>query len=596
MRKQLTNFVLTLVDSIMERIRYLATPSVGNLRRWQRRGKWLFLGDRFSLAAIAATLFSIFARFDPDPHHDGFQLAPAIGVSEGMSVHRELYSHYGPISAWINGAWLWLTAPSLLNLRLLGAIQLLLTAVLLHSLLCKLAVPRGASWFVTLVWIISCPVWAYESGFFGLWLWPSVTFNLIALAAALVFLRISPQQVGTKRSKIHFCFIGVLLCLALLTRTKEGLVLAIAFFISLAVIHRSVGLFHAVIGFTIIMALFSLLLLLTGSFQEWLDQTIIGPIRDPESVSVGRLDWDYFRSIYLGGNLGATFALLSVLMVLMYTHQRYENRRLTQFLTLVLSISIGYLVLLNRPFSAESSLTYTVVIRFTLLFAVVGVVITVGVILVGLVKKTCAPGVKRQELLVPLALALGAIANLYPLPDIYHLWWASPSLLLFVMIAAERLLQPRIGRAARSIAFSFVVVVVPLNSFKALNETQQPRTEWSDGSLRGMFIHDAVIPSFVAVKEVLNNVDRPADFSNCRDPLWAVFTGTYLSKDEYYAILPSNSNPKLQSGLIIDCGQGRFSRSSNPGVQEISATPDYLNSFSTFAAMDKLTLYEVPDP
>ena len=136
------------------------------------------------IAAISASIFSVFARFDPDPHHDGFQLAPAIGMSEGRPIHREIYSHYGPVSAWINGAWLWVTEPTLLSLRLLGAIQLALIAVLLYSLSIKLGVSRNVSWFITIAWVISCPVWAYESGFFGLWLWPSITFNLIALVVA----------------------------------------------------------------------------------------------------------------------------------------------------------------------------------------------------------------------------------------------------------------------------------------------------------------------------------------------------------------------------------------------------------------------------
>lgn len=590
---------------ILSQLRTKKAPFDRNcLGRW-RGGRWFALVDKFSIAATAAAIFSVFARFDPDPHHDGFQLAPAIGVSEGMTMHHELYSHYGPVSAWINGAWLWLTDPTLLNLRLLGSIQLSLTAVLLYSLLVKMGVSRGSSWFVALIWIISCPVWAYESNYFGLWLWPSITFNLIALAVAFAFLRVPPQQASAKKRKIHFCFIGFLLCLAQLTRTKEGLILAIAFLIILAIIHHSVGLFYTIIGFTTTMAMFSLVLFLSGSFQDWLNQTIIGPISNPESVSVGGFDWGYFRSIYLGGNLGHTLALLTILIGLIYAYQKYGDRNLVRFSILASSTVIGHLVLLNQSYSTEilgmprlmysakSSLTYTVAIRFGLLFAIVGSVVTTVVIAFGLFKKTRAPVMRNKEIMVPFALGLGAIANLYPLPDIYHLWWASPSLLLFGVALTKGLLKPRIGNAVLSIAISFVVVVVPLNSLKALKETQQPRTEWSDGSLRGMLIHESIFPSFVAARDVLDNIDRPADFSNCRDPLWAVFTGSYMSKNKYYAALPSYLVSDPISGLIVDCGQGGFDQSANLGVREIASTPEYLNSFSTFASVDKITLYEV---
>lgn len=590
---------------ILSQLRTKKAPfDLYSLRCW-RGGRWFVLVDKFSIAATAAAVFSVFARFDPDPHHDGFQLAPAIGVSEGMSMHRELYSHYGPVSAWINGAWLSLTDPTLLNLRLLGSIQLSLTAVLLYSLLVKIGVSRGSSWFVTLIWIISCPVWAYESNYFGLWLWPSITFNLIALAVAFAFLRIPPQQASAKKRKICFFLIGFLLCLAQLTRTKEGLILVIAFFVILATMHHSVGLFHAFIGFTTTMAMFILALFLTGSFQDWLSQTITGPISNPESVSVGGFDWGYFRSIYLGGNLGNTLALLTILTGLIYVYQKYGEKNLVRFSILASSIVISHLVLLNQSdstdvlgiprsiYAAKSSLAYTVAIRFGLLIAIVGTVVTTAVIAVGLFKKTRAPLMRNQEVMVPFALGLGAIANLYPLPDIYHLWWASPSLLLFAVALTKGLLKPQIGNAVLSIALSFVAVVVPLNSFKALKETQQPRTEWSDGSLRGMLIHESIVPSFVAARDVLKNIDRPADFSNCRDPLWAVFTGSYMSKNEYYAALPSYLVSDPISGLIVDCGQGGFDQSTNLGVREIAATPEYLNSFSTFASVDKITLYEV---
>lgn len=563
------------------------------------------LVDKVSIAAIAAAVFSVFARFDPDPHHDGFQLAPAIGVSEGMSMHHELYSHYGPISAWINGAWLRLTDPTLLNLRLLGAIQLSLITILLYSLLVKLGASRSASWFVTLIWIVSCPVWAYEPNFFGLWLWPSITFNLIALAVASAFLRVPPQQAGAKKRKIHFCFIGFLLCLALLIRTKEGLILAVMFFIILAVIHQSFGLFHAIIGFTITIAVFSLTLFLTDSFQDWLNQTITGPISNPGSVSVGGFDFGYFRGIYLGGNLAHTLALLIILIGLVYAYQKYEDKNPVRFSILALSIASGHLVLLNQSsfteilgipslvYVAKSSLTYTVAIRFGLLFTIVGIVITAAVIMVGLFKKTCEPVMRRQEIMIPFALAVGAVANLYPLPDVYHLWWASPSLLLFGVTLTKKLLKPQIGNAILSIALSFVVVLVPLNSLKALKETQQPRTEWSDGSLSGMLIHEVHFSSFIAARDVLNNIDRPADFSNCRDPLWAVFTGSYMSKNKYYAALPSDVSTESVSGLIVDCGQGDLNKFSNLDFREIAATPEYLNSFSQFVPVDKITLYEV---
>ena len=571
-----------------------------------RRRSWLI--DRFVIAAISAAIFSVFARFDPDPHHDGFQLAPAVGVSEGRVIHREIYSHYGPVSAWINGAWLWVTEPTLLSLRLLGAIQLALIAVLLYSLSIKLGVSRNVSWFITIAWVISCPVWAYESGFFGLWLWPSITFNLIALVVALLLIRIPPRGDRSNNWTNYFYFIGFLLGLALLIRTKEGLVLLVAFFLVLIHSHRAVGLIQAAVSFAITLVLFSLALLLTGSFNDWLNQTIIGPFTNLESVSVGGFDWSYFKSIYLGGDVRQTVGLLAVLIGLIYLYQKFEVRRLLRTAILVLVIAIGHFVLLKpsamsemfglygSTYTAKSILTYTVLIRFGLLLSLVGITVLAVDLTLTLFKKVRSPIIQRQEILISSALTLGAVANLYPLPDIYHLWWASPSLLLFVAVLTKGLFKQKVGNAIIVVVVFFVSALIPLNTLKAIKDTQQPRVVWSDGSLQGMLIHESIIPSFVAAEDVLKKINRPADFSNCRDPLWAVFFGRYMSVNKYYSIVPSYLAQAPTSGLLVDCGQGSFQRNSSSSIQEIAATPEYLNSFSTFSSVDKIFLIEVQLP
>ena len=561
--------------------------------------------DRFVIAAISAAIFSVFARFDPDPHHDGFQIASAIGMSEGRAIHREIYSHYGPVSAWINGAWLWVTEPTLLSLRLLGAIQLALIAVLLYSLSIKLGISRNVSWLITIGWVISCPVWAYESGYFGLWLWPSITFNLIALTVALLLIQISPQGDRSNNRTNHFYFIGFLLGLALLTRTKEGLVLLVAFFLVLIYSHRAAGLIRAAVGFAISFVLFSLALLLTGSFNDWLNQTIVGPFTNPESVSVGGFDWRYFRSIYLGGDVRQTIGLLIILIGLIYLYQKFEVRRLLRITILAFSVAMGHFVLLNQSsssglfgltYSAKSTLTYTLLIRFGLLLSLVGITVLAIDLTLNLFKKVRAPIIQSHEILVACALSLGAVANLYPLPDVYHLWWASPSMLLFAAVLTKGLFKKKVGNAIIMVVVFFVAVIFPLNALKVLKETHQPRINWSDGSLKGMLIHESFIPSFVAAEDVLKKVNRPADFSNCRDPLWSVFFGRYMSLNQYYSVVPSYLAQAPTSGLLVDCGQGSLQKNFSSSIQEIAATPEYLNSFSTFSAPNKIALIQVEIP
>jgi len=51
----------------------------------------------FLLIALSSFIFIKIAPFDPDPHHDGIQLAPVIGLLEGKDIHGELFEQYGPV-------------------------------------------------------------------------------------------------------------------------------------------------------------------------------------------------------------------------------------------------------------------------------------------------------------------------------------------------------------------------------------------------------------------------------------------------------------------------------------------------------------------
>ena len=572
-----------------------------------RRRNWIVLPDQFLIASISIAVFAVFARFDPDPHHDGFQIAPAIGVHDGKFMHSEIYSHYGPVSAWINGAWLNITEPTLLSLRLFGAVQLSLTAVLLYALSAKLGLARSASWLIAIVWIISCPVWAYESNYFGLWLWPSITFNLLALAVALLVIQNSHGSFREGKEKRKDFVIGVLLGLALLVRTKEGFVLLVAFFVVLVSVQSSSRLLRAVFGFVVTLFVFSTALVVTGSFHDWLIQTVLGPLRNPESVSVGGFDWNYFKGIYLKAESKIHLGLLAALIGLFYSYHKLATRNSQRIAILLISAVVGYYAvrtgsvttritsLSSATDTSNSVLAYTMLIRFGLIFSLAGIgLVTVRLIGERYVKKVWATATRQQELLVTLALALAAVANLYPLPDVYHLWWASPSLILFVMVLIKSFLTPKFGRAVINVMLLLVVVVVPVNTLKAFNEIQQPRVMWSTGLLKGMLIHENIVSSFLLVDEVLEQLDHPADFSTCRDPLWAVFSGKYMSINEFYSMPPVHLASPPKTGLIVDCGQDVTQRrSSLISLREIVSTPGYLNSFSPFASIDKIVLSEV---
>ena len=121
-------------------------------------GKWMWrsviAGELFLVAAV----FIYVARLDPDPQHDGTQLGTAVGVSEGLLVHKDVFSQYGPIGPWLNGVIMYIFGPQLLTIRIASAIQLVLLNVLIYLTARTLNVVRSLALIFSFVWALSCPV------------------------------------------------------------------------------------------------------------------------------------------------------------------------------------------------------------------------------------------------------------------------------------------------------------------------------------------------------------------------------------------------------------------------------------------------------
>lgn len=70
-----------------------------------------------SIGLVAAALFYPFVSLGIDPLHDGVMLKPAMDVASGQALFRDTFSHFGPLTTWIQAAGLLLFDPSLLTLR-----------------------------------------------------------------------------------------------------------------------------------------------------------------------------------------------------------------------------------------------------------------------------------------------------------------------------------------------------------------------------------------------------------------------------------------------------------------------------------------------
>ena len=79
----------------------------------------------------------IFPRLDVDPYHDGFIYPMALLVSQGGVPNKDFFSIYGPMAPFVQGIWLDVFGPSLLNLRTHGAILIVIISISLEMMQIK---------------------------------------------------------------------------------------------------------------------------------------------------------------------------------------------------------------------------------------------------------------------------------------------------------------------------------------------------------------------------------------------------------------------------------------------------------------------------
>ena len=91
-----------------------------------------YLSIAFGIATFVAQL--PFARLDYDPGHDGWMASIAIALREGATIHREVFSFYGPVTSWVHAALLALHFPPVLTLRVGTCALIALTAALVRDL------------------------------------------------------------------------------------------------------------------------------------------------------------------------------------------------------------------------------------------------------------------------------------------------------------------------------------------------------------------------------------------------------------------------------------------------------------------------------
>ena len=527
------------------------------------------------LVSFAAFGFSAFV--DPDPHHDGVQIAPAIAISEGLRIHADVYDHYGPVTAWIHGLAVTLFGPQLLTIRLVTALLLAISAVLLFVIARRVLRPPGIAWLVVIAWIAAWPGRSVDAITYLFLPWPSITFLVLQMLMALILLRLLS---GSHLAHSLHLLLGLIVGVAAITRLNAGIPTAIVVTaIVILLVPRNSnkdaghgGLLAYGAGLGLAVAGILGLLVIQGSLGAYLQDAILGPLSG--DATDGVTSWFYYRNAVLLGSVPLLMAVGFVYAL----GQRFAASRRLPWITALVGV-IG-LVAWTSTSIADSPLRTLILSRlswapaldhqaFQIMFvAVILLPIAALVALLPIFEKSdISYGGDRSGLLyrirklssvhrIKLALtllALVSLVQLYPFIDPNHVWWAIPlPLIVFIALLTDRL-NPRWAWVMAYVSLlPTILIAIP----RAIDYVSEPRTQVQNGVLSGMWAPVERMDDIAATDRLLLGLEPGSNRFDCWNGLFAVWSGKYLADSSAFVNWAPGFTPAAEappSGVLVRC-------------------------------------------
>lgn len=220
------------------------------------------------------TVASIFSRLGIDVHHQGFLFQSAVNISEGKILFKDIYFHYGPLTAILQSLAIDIFGKKLIAIQIETALFYALISIFLWLIWSRLMQPALAT--------ISCFIWlclaAYLEDIFLPW----------SSVHALFFLTLSLYMaiLALEKGKLRYLYLtGVTVSLTFWVRQPEGILLFLSmlslFFIlyllqksDVKVILKGIGVFLA--GNVTVSIVFFTWLSMNGAVKDWWVQCFAG--------------------------------------------------------------------------------------------------------------------------------------------------------------------------------------------------------------------------------------------------------------------------------------------------------------------------------
>jgi hypothetical protein len=498
------------------------------------------IGVSFLIIAFSSYIFFRIAPYDPDPHHDGIQLAPVIGILEGKHIHGELFEQYGPVWDWIKTLFLAFLGPELIKLRYMASIMAVATCFMIFKISLRIIGSYTVSLLLTGIWVFTSPALNTINNLnFPLWPWPSLLLNLAILMLFNKFLSDFNVK-DLNYQKISAVLTSFLITVCLFTRLQIGLILifGISFIIYKYQAKSKIVIAYYLVSLILFVSLVFIYLISTNSLSYFFLQTVIGPL----NTYVSPISASY---IFVNFCLGVMPLIFYLFIIKKFSSGSWHLKFSSIFLTIFLGLFLIYVGKIYDKFYLNNfSLTRAIldiqshsIIYFAFTFCgFFAIFFFLGHLNhrafnshTGSLKIFS----KSDRLLNVVAIFSSfCLIQAYPIQDIYHLWWASPVLLISLMYLLKLLGINKKTLTSMSIACFLPIIVFGVNSFAI--QVQIPRITSDFGSLRGMQIQESKFSDFETANSFFADLGDLNGIYNCPDALFSVWSGKYRVTDGNY--------------------------------------------------------------
>lgn len=476
----------------------------------------------FVLVGFLIGSFVIYSQYlwNPDPHHDGIMYSAAIGFANGLRPNVDYFAQYGPLASVIQGFALLLFGESLTVLRLFTATLLILSGLMFAFR----AYQRFGIRVASLLWFL----WAL-SGPMGL-PWSSVISTFILVTFLFFSFKIKNKNVELNSNA--FLFFSQIVLLGSLVRVQLFLVFVLLIAVTPLYKSRFSSIFYCRLFlatvFTISVTAF--LLLYFDIWNSYYKQSFEWALSHYATPRITRtylsgLIWfllipvflylyyklirmiiplSRIRKTLLGG--GSLFLLLTF-YIFCFTYVNKEDDSL--FSPYFFSIEFFRHLLISIDYLPVSLILYIVIKRIS-------------------EDKSSLKACSAEDSFL-LAVALGTLAQLYPLFDPWHLWMIIPVLILcLVLIKFEKPLRAY----TQSWFLAVVTITLVALGFQFLHSGLNQNYAFKSKAMVGMTSSRSDAPQLDATMLELEKIDsgrRKIAFL-CTDGIYASANGKYMSE------------------------------------------------------------------